>query len=113
MNPIALTRNQRRQFKKVAGRMMQADTAFFKRRPDRQYRIRLAHSDEIEERRIVDGWQAAISIPDGKRAYAAVYSPLPGINIRTLFLANEGMETDVSEEIAHAGFNFASCGRLA
>jgi hypothetical protein len=113
MNPITLTRNQRRQLEKVAGRMMQADAKFFERRPDRHYRIRLAHSDEIEERRIVDGWQTAIPIPDGKRAYIAVNSPLPGIRFRMPFLANEGMETDVSEEIARGWFKFATGGKFA
>jgi hypothetical protein len=90
-------------------RMVQADAKFFARRPDRHYRIRLAHQDEIAEHRTLDPqW----CVPADLRVYVAVHSPIPGIRLRAFLPAPEGMETE-SEETARETFDWATGGRFA
>ena len=93
-----LSRAQRRRFKKLADRvdrMTQADRAFFERRPDRQHRVRLAHSAEIEQHEILDG---PIAAPTGCRVFVTVKNIAPAHRLRLFVLGIEGSETDLSEE---------------
>ena len=89
-------------FKKLADRvdrMTQADRAFFERRPDRQHRVRLAHSAEIEQHEILDG---PIAAPTGCPVFVAVKNIAPGHRLRVFVLGIEGGETDLNEEEACA-----------
>ena len=98
--PQQLSRAQRRRFKKQADRvdqMTQADRLFFERRPERQHRVRLAHSAEIEQHEILDG---PIAAPTG--CLVAVKNIAPGHRLREFVLGIEGSETDLSEEEACA-----------
>ena len=100
--PQQLSRPQRRRFEKLADRvdrMTKADRVFFERRPDRQHRVRLAHSAEIEQHEILDG---PIAAPTGCQVFVAVKNIAPGHRLRLFVLGIEGSETDLSEEEACA-----------
>jgi hypothetical protein len=94
---------------KLADSMMAADVAFFKRRPDRHHRVRLAHRDEIEEYRLTNPeWRGP---PKGYRVYIALWysGGSDGWRQRAFLPGREGVETDLSEDQARAIYQWGSC----
>ena len=108
---MKLTRNQRRQIKKLAphlGRIADADRLFFEQHPDRRHRIRFASEVEIAQREIVSG--EVMIPPPGFRHFVIVRKIAPGRRLR-LFVTNfEGAETglDVPEDLADVIFDTAA-----
>jgi hypothetical protein len=112
MNPVTFTDEQRRQLTDIVERnapMFEADAAFFKRKPKRQFRVRLASAAELEERRILED---LAPIPPGWRAFTAVRCIAPGLRARALILAPEGAETDLSESQARSIWMMSAGGRM-
>jgi hypothetical protein len=113
MTPVTITPEAKRQLTDIAERnapMIEADAAFFLRKPKRQYRVRLASAAEIEERRVLDPhlWP----LPHGWRAFIAVRCIAPGLRMRALAVAPEGSETDLSEKKARSIWVMATGGRV-
>ena len=97
---MKLTRNQRRQIKKLAphlGRIADADRLFFEQHPDRRHRIRFASEVEIAQREIVSG--EVMIPPPGFRHFVIVRKIAPGQ--RRLFVTNaEDAGPDVPKVLA-------------
>jgi hypothetical protein len=87
-------------------RVTQADRAFFKRRPDRAHRVRLAALAEIKQEELMVG--GTMIVPAGYSAFIAVRNMAPGIRLRVMTLAPEGAETDLPEEMARSIFEKAA-----
>ena len=98
---MKLTRNQRRQIKKLAphvDRITQADRVFFEQHPDRKHRIRFASEVEIAQNEILTG--KVKILPAGFRHFVVVRNVAPGRRLR-LFVTNaEDVGTDVPEDLA-------------
>lgn len=77
--------------------VIEADRRFFRRRPDRFYRLCLASRDEIVEADIRSGITELV--PQGFRAFIAVKHVSCGIG-RVIGFAPEGTDTDVCEATA-------------
>jgi hypothetical protein len=83
-----LTRNQRRQIDKLEPHVrpiLDADIAFFKKHPDRRYRIRRANDAEIAQAEILEDelWQ-----PPQGWCWFAIVKNVPGANHR-MFVTND------------------------
>lgn len=102
ISPVQLTRNQRREIQKLAGkvdRITDSDRRYFERFPHRQYRVRPAGESEIASQNAAgDNW------PPGAAVYAVIRNALPGMRFRALVQIVGPVETDVSEEAAKALF---------
>jgi hypothetical protein len=103
---MKLTRNQRRQMKKLAphvDRITQADRVFFEQHPERKHRVRFASEVEIARCEIVRG--EVMTLPPGHRHFVIVRNVAPGRRLR-LFVTNaEDAGTDVPEDLAVAIFD--------
>jgi hypothetical protein len=106
---MKLTRNQRRQMKKLAphlGRIADADRVFFERHPDRRHRIRFASEVEIAQHEILSG--KLMRLPPGHRHFVIVRKAAPGRRPR-LFVTNaEDAGTDVPKDLADVLFNMVA-----
>ena len=108
---MKLTRNQRRQIKKLAphlGHIAEADRVFFEQHPDRRHRVRFASEVEIAQHEILSG--KLMRLPPGHRHFVIVRNIAPGRRLR-LFVTNfEGAETglDVPEDLADVIFDTAA-----
>jgi hypothetical protein len=107
---MKLTRNQRRQMKKLAphlGRIADADRVFFEQHPDRRHRIRFASEVEIAQHEILSG--KLMRLPQGHRHFVIVRFA-PGRRLRLFVTNHEGAETglDVPEDLADVIFDTAS-----
>jgi hypothetical protein len=108
-----LNRKQKLLLKKLddqIDRITQADRAFFKRRPDRVHRVRLASQAEIKQEELMVG--GTMIVPAGYSAFIAVRNVAPGIRLRVMTLAPEGAETDLPEEMARLIFEKAAPQQL-
>jgi hypothetical protein len=104
-----MTRTQQRQLQKLAvgvDRPSDADREFFKRFPDRKYRVRLTSQAEIEANEILEGkpW----IVPEGQRWFTAVRLLAPGVRVRAYISAPEGVKTDLKETLARTIFEYAA-----
>lgn len=81
-----------------------SDLRFFRRRPDRRHRLRLAARAEVQEAAIRVGLKS--EIPAGFRAYCGLRQVAPGLTHRVFGYAPEGIETDVSEAEAAQAYAF-------
>jgi hypothetical protein len=104
MDDRKLTRNQRRQIDKLARhvhRVLDDDIAFFKRHPDRRYRVRHASDAEIAEAEILED---RLLRPPRGWCWFTIVKKLPGANLR-MFVANDPtVETglDAPDDLAEA-----------
>ena len=110
---MKLTRNQRRQIKKLAphlGRIADADRLFFEQHPDRRHRIRFASEVEIAQREIVSG--EVMTLLPGFRHFVIVRNVTPGRRLR-LFVTNaEDAGTDVPEDLADVLFDMVAAPQV-
>lgn len=107
MISVPLTRPQRRRIKRLALEnepTIEADRRFFERRPDRNFRVRLASPAECESLRIHDGH----TVDEGSRWYTAVRQVRPGWRLRAFTLGLEGLETDILEETCREVYEHAA-----
>jgi hypothetical protein len=112
MSTIQLTRDQRREMKKLADNVdlvTQADRRFFERFPNRRHRVRLASQAEIGQNEVLEG--GPLWLPEGLRVFIAVRNIAPGIRMRLFLRAPEMSETDVDELTALAIYEAASTPR--
>ena len=112
MSTIQLTRSQRREMQKLAGRVdkvTQADRRFFERFPNRRHRVRLASQAEIAQHELLEG--APIWKPPGTRIFVAVRNIAPGCRLRLYIRGIEGAETDLDEGMAKAIFESSASPR--
>lgn len=72
-----------------------ADVKFFRRRPERRHRIRLAAVEEVALARHVAGITAPI--PDGIRAFIGIRRAGDGKYHRVIGFLAEGSDTDLDE----------------
>jgi len=97
---MKLTRNQRRQIKKLAphlGHIAEADRVFFEQHPDRRHRVRFASEVEIAQHEILSG--EIVTLPPGFRHVVIVRKIAPGQ--RRLFVTNaEDAGPDVPKVLA-------------
>ena len=110
---MKLTRNQRRQIKKLAphvDRITQADRVFFEQHPDRKHRLRLASEVEIAQNEILSG--EVTTPPPGHRHFVIVRNVAPGHRLR-LFVTNaEDAGTDVPEDLADVLFDMVAAPQV-
>jgi|SRR5215211_9596 hypothetical protein len=74
------------------------DRKFFRRWPQRQFRVRLSHKTEILWVELMAG--EVLILPEGLRWYTLVRCLAPGVRVRQYISHWEGCDTDVSEEVA-------------
>src|SRR4029077_7603798 len=89
-----LTRNQRREFKRLQAAVDKAtrsDRLFFERFPHRNHRLRYAYSAEVRQEAIMVG--EAIIIRPGYKAFAVVRNLCSGARLRLLLQTWEDAET--------------------
>lgn len=90
--------------KEALERAMGCDRRFFKRRPDRQFRVRRAYAVEVA---------LVPPPPPGKAIFIAVRRVAPGLQARVPFGANATFEPDLLDEAeAAAWFAFAMTGEV-
>ena len=110
---MKLTRNQRRQIKKLAphlGHIAEADRVFFEQHPDRRHRVRFASEVEIAQHEILSG--KLMRLPPGHRHFVIVRNIAPGRRLR-LFVTNaEDAGTDVPEDLADVLFDMVAAPQV-
>src|SRR4051794_30810082 len=88
--PADLTRAQQTELQTLTrrvDRVTQADRAFFKRRPLRQHRLRLASQAELQYEELLIG--NTITVPPGCRMFTIVRQIASGVRLRMhVFLEN-------------------------
>lgn len=92
-----LSKAKRRRVEQLASQVdrdLEADRRYFRRRPERTFRIRHAFRSEVDELRLVGGLGPD---PEGQRLFAAVRQVESGVRMRAFFRAARGLETDMSE----------------
>jgi len=98
---IKLSSAQRRELEKLGKqvkRALQSDKLFFERRPERMHRVRLSHSAEIRQNKIIAG--APLDAPPGFMWVTVVRKIAPVVRMR-LFTQNfDEAETDLDEDTA-------------
>ncbi len=122
-----LTRAERRRIKTLApalGRVTDGDARFFERFPERQHRVRLASTAEVETDAILKG-EPDISTASGSRWVTMVKQLAPGVRLRVVErsigrgerLRSErrsgtlGLRPDGRARIVHVGARAADGGR--
>jgi hypothetical protein len=110
---MKLTRNQRRQMKKLAphvDRITQADRVFFEQHPERKHRVRFASEVEIAQNEILSG--EVMTLPPGHRHFVIVRNVAPGRRLR-LFVTNaEDAGMDVPEDLADVLFDMVAAQQV-
>lgn len=104
----AMSRADRRRFQRLTDAnepTIQSDRCFFERRPERTHRVRLASTAEIETMILL---KPARRAPSGLRWYVALRQVKPGVRLRVFTLGHEGLDTDVSEQVAAYVYEQAS-----
>jgi hypothetical protein len=110
---MRLTRNQRRQMKKLAphlGRIAEADRVFFELHPDQKHRVRLASEVEIAQHEILSG--KLMRLPPGHRHFVIVRNIAPGRRLRLFVTNEENAGTDVPEDLADVLFDMAAASQV-
>jgi hypothetical protein len=92
-------------------RVSQSDRAFFKRRPDRTHRVRLASSAEIQLEELLSGG-IALNVPKNCSIFTVVRQIAGGVRLRVLVCGDEDAETDISERAARLIFENTATKRL-
>jgi hypothetical protein len=110
---MRLTRNQRRQIKKLAphlDRITQADRVYFEQYPERKHRVRFASEVEIAQNEILSG--EVMTLPPGQRHFVVVRNVAPGRRLR-LFVTNaEDAGIDVPEDLADVLFDMVAAQQV-
>jgi hypothetical protein len=75
-----------------------SDRLFFERHPDRDHRIRHAHTAKIKQARIAKG-EALIPLPAGWAWFVVVRNMCRGARLRQFIQLHGDAETDLGEEI--------------
>lgn len=93
-------------------RVLESDRRFFRRRPDRQHRVRLVSRAEIALNNLVGGQHA--EPPAGCSHFVVVKQLAPGVRTRVFLVAASDASTDVAESAARAIFDntFRNTGSL-
>ena len=103
---IELSSAQRRELKKLGKqvkRALQSDKLFFERRPERMHRVRLSHSAEIRQNKIIAG--APLDAPPGFLWFTVVRKIAPVVRMRLFTTLNfADTETDLDEDTARELF---------
>lgn len=97
---IALTRQQRRQMKRLAeeaDRAVESDRRFFDRRPDRTYRLRLLSGAERQQIEIVQG--KPIRPPPDQAVFVVMKQLAPGVRMKATVI---GPRESIGEELSDA-----------
>ncbi len=111
MGDASYTRADRRRREKIdeaVGRITEGDARFFERRPDREYRVRLAALVELEQNTALEGAEFILTRP-GYRWYAVVRQIVPGVRMRVFAQGEADQDTDVPEEFARALYSQIVC----
>ncbi len=104
-----LTRTDRRRIKTLSaaiGRVTDGDARFFERFPERQHRVRLASTAEVETDAIIKGEPDVSTVP-GSRWIAIVKQLAPGVRMRVVerSIGRDGNDFDLSEEMARWAYD--------
>ncbi len=104
-----LTRTDRRRIKILSaavGRVTDGDARFFERFPERQHRVRLASTAEVETDAILKG-EPDISTASGSRWVVIVKQLAPGVRLRVVerSIGRDGNDFDLSEEMARWAYD--------
>lgn len=104
-----LTRTDRRRIKTISaavGRVTDGDARFFERFPERQHRVRLASTAEVETDAIIKG-KPDISTVSGSRWVTIVKQLAPGVRLRAVerSIGREANDFDLSEEMARWAYD--------
>jgi hypothetical protein len=110
LSPTILELNRQQKLADRIDRVSQADRAFFKRRPDRVHRVRLASSAEIQQEELLSGF--ALTVPENCRIFTIVWQIASGVRLRVLVCGDEGAETDISEREARLAFESTATKRV-
>ena len=105
------TRAERRRREKIdeaVGRVTEGDARFFERRPDREYRVRLAAMVELEQNTALEGADFIHTRP-GYRWYAVVRQMVPGVRMRVFAQGEADQDTDVPEDFARTLYSEIVC----
>lgn len=90
-------------------RIIESDRRFFRRKPWRRHRVRLASGPEIEVQSLLTGCPRVL--PPKNAYYIAVRQIQPGMRVRVLFASTAGNDTDIPE--AEARWIYERFGRGA
>jgi hypothetical protein len=104
-----LSREQRRQLKKIAARVDQitdADRKFFEHFPLREHRVRLAGRAEIQYGALLAG-ESPRRLPPELYYYAIIKNVAPGARLRVIVIGDEGWDTQLSKQEARERFEAA------
>jgi len=104
-----LTRADRRRIKTLSaavGRVTDGDARFFERFPERQHRVRLASTAEVETDAIIKG-EPNISTVPGSQWIVIVKQLAPGVRLRVIerSIGRDGNDFDLSEEMARWAYD--------
>ncbi len=104
-----LTRTDRRRINTLSaavGRVTDGDARFFERFPERQHRVRLASTAEVETDAIIKG-EPNISTVPGSRWIVIVKQLAPGVRLRVVerSIGREANDFDLSEEMARWAYD--------
>lgn len=100
--PAGMNRAQRRRMAVLGDtveRVTNADAAFFRRFPNRSYRIRLLSSPEREQMALMGG---KTEIPADERWACCVKQIAPGARMRRFFTIVEGSDLDQGEDVCRS-----------
>ena len=102
MSNSTLSRPAQRRLKRLTLQnepSIQADAKFFERRPDRNHRVRLASSAEVE---IIGLMHPGTVIAPGMRWYTAVRQIHPGIRCRVFTIDFADLDCDETEAVCRS-----------
>ena len=104
-----LTSAQRREFEKNSAEVEKISTSdrnFFERFPLRQHRLRVAGRYETENCALVAGHPPS-KLPPGQARYVIVKNLRPGVRLKMMLTAREGLDADMPEQHAREFFEKA------
>lgn len=101
-------RRRREKIDEAVGRITESDVRFFERRPDREYRIRLAAMVELEQNTALEGADFLHTRP-GYRWYAIIWQIAPGVRMRVFGQGEADQDVDVPDDFARALYGQIVC----
>jgi len=78
------------------------DDRFFRKHPERRYRVRRASPIEVRENQLNGGLP---TLPQGHDWFVAIWTPEPGRRISLLTANRKDADTDFDERMAHRIFD--------
>ena len=95
------TRNQRRQIQKLAelvDKACAADAAYFKRRPDREHRLRRSYRAEVLQNHLLSNGEIGTSLGRGLAWFTVVKNLCCGTRLRMFVPFIENTDPDLASE---------------